>query len=187
MKLVIGNLVCKCCTIYVSDTLNKLGLHSAEVSEDGVTFPYSPSDLQLREFERRLNDVGLEIVREKKNLVVERMKFLVKDLQAKFQDPLKINLSVYLSEQLNYNYSYLSKLFSETEGITLREFCINLRIEQVKRMLVVDGLDLMDISVQLNYSSVAHLASQFKKVTGLTSTEYKKQFAPAINAMRMAA
>lgn len=174
MKLVIKNMVCPCCIMYVTDTLEKLNLDPSEVSLSGVTFRSAPSNAQLDILNERLQLAGLEIVREKKNMIVEKMKAKIRDLVSKDHDPLKINLSVYLSEELHYNYSYLSNLFSESEGQTIRDFGITLRIDRVKQMLVVEQLDLLEISIRLNYSSVSHLAAQFKKITGLTTSEYKK-------------
>jgi AraC-like DNA-binding protein len=176
MNLVITNMVCPCCFNYVKHSLGRIGIDNAEVTASGVTFPTPPSALQLKSLEASLHEVGLEIVQERKNTIVEQAKIL---LQALYNDPsqpvLLVNLSIYLTKKLGYNYSYLSNLFSEEEGMTIRDYCMGLRIDQAKHMLVVEQLDLLDISIRLNFSSPAHLATQFKKVTGLTSMQYKAQ------------
>jgi AraC-like DNA-binding protein len=174
MKLVIKNMVCRCCTMYVTEILNKLNIAHDHISISGVELTYPISAERLAALDEFLKAAGLEIVHERKNMIVEKIKSMVTELVNQSQDPLKTNLSVYLSESLRYNYSYLSNLFSESEGMTIREFGIALRISRVKRMLIIEHLDLLEISCRMNYSSVSHLAAQFKKVTGVTTTEFKR-------------
>jgi YesN/AraC family two-component response regulator len=185
MKLVIKNMVCPCCVLYVNNMLTQLGLIGAEVAPGSVTLSNRPSDDKLMQLDAMLREMEMEIVHEKRNMIVEKMKSMIRELVNSDHDPLKINLSVFLSEQLHYNYSYLSNLFSEAEGQTIRDYGITLRIERVKQMLVVEQLDLLEISCRLNYSSVSHLAAQFKKVTGLTTSEYKKKRENGIFLARM--
>jgi YesN/AraC family two-component response regulator len=186
MKLLIKNMVCPCCAKYVGELLTKLGLTPLNISASTVTLDQNPTISQLQMLDEQLKEVGLEIVFEKKNMIVEKMKSMIRQLVNDSQDPLKVNLSTYLSEQLSYNYSYLSNLFSETEGMTIRNYCIDLRIERVKRMLAVENLDLLEITCRMNYSSAPHLAAQFKKVTGLTTTEFKRRVSVEGFAQRMA-
>lgn len=174
MKLFIKNMVCLCCSVYVGELLRSLGISHDVVSLGDVTLHDEPSPSQLNTLNDRLRQAGLEIVWEKKNLIVEKTKSMIRKLVNKDHDPLKMNLSAHLSEELNYNYSYLSNLFSELEGQTIRDYVIALRIDRVKQMLATDQLDLLEIAIRLNYSSPSHLAAQFKKVTGLTTTEFKK-------------
>ncbi|HEX2900915.1 MAG TPA: helix-turn-helix domain-containing protein [Bacteroidia bacterium] len=174
MKLVIKNMVCRCCTMYVTEILNKLNIGHDNISLNGVQLSQPIDSTQMDALDEHLKAAGLEIVHERKNMIVEKIKSMVTELVNQSKDPLKTNLSVYLSESLHYNYSYLSNLFSESEGMTIREFGIALRIARVKRMLVVEHLDLLEITCRMNYSSVSHLAAQFKKVTGVTTTEFKR-------------
>lgn len=172
--ILIKNLVCPCCVLYVTDVAKQLGLANAEVSMAGLRLPVAPSDIQLHQLDKQLRLVGLEIVLERKSAIVEMVKARVRDFVNDEKMGLRHNLSDYVVGKLPYNYSYLSQLFSKSEGMTIREFMIAFKIERAKQMLVVDGLDLMGISIRLNYSSIAHLSAQFKKVTGMTATEYKQ-------------
>ena len=174
MKVQIKNIDCRCCEMFVRNTFKSLGFEVEHISHGEVKLDKKVDAPTRQAVDQRLRVVGLEVVSEPKNTTVEEVKLEIKNLIEGNHDPLKMNLSDHLTEKLKYNYSYISNLFSRAEGITIRDFGIRLRIEQVKRLLIVDGLDLLEISVRLNYSSVAHLAAQFKKTTGLTTTEFKR-------------
>jgi AraC-like DNA-binding protein len=90
------------------------------------------------------------------------------------EEQIKVNLSDYLSEKLNYDYTYLANLFSEVKGITIEKFYLTHKIEKVKELIVYDELNLTEIAYKMHYSSVAHLSNQFKKFTGLTPSHFKK-------------
>ena len=174
MRIIIKNLGCPCCIQFVQDTLQLLNITYQEVSNSGITLGVMPSVADLQALKASLEAMGLDIVDDKCNGIVEQIKSIIQFQQHQPEPRIKINLSAYLSEILQYNYSYLSNLFSETEGITIRDYVIQLRIERVKQMLLVEQMDLMEITYQLHYSSVAHLAAQFKQVTGMTTTDFKK-------------
>ena len=117
---------------------------------------------------------GLELMEDKKSILIEKIKNCVIELIHYNEDLPRINFSEYLAEKLHYDYKYLSSLFSEVKGTTIEHFIIAHKIERVKELLMYDELSLTEISYKLNYSSVAHLSMQFKKVTGLTPTFFKK-------------
>ncbi|QEK52854.1 helix-turn-helix transcriptional regulator [Pedobacter aquae] len=120
-----------------------------------------------------LENLGFEIIDDKKSKLIDAIKTQIIELIHHQKEALHINLSDFLSRQLKHDYSYLSNLFSEKEGITIEKYFITQKIEKVKELLIYDELSLSEIAYQLNYSSVAHLSSQFKKVTGLTPSFFK--------------
>jgi YesN/AraC family two-component response regulator len=107
-------------------------------------------------------------------MLVDKIKKVIVELINYEEEPLKINFSTYLSKKLNYEYTYMANLFSEVEGINVEHYLISHKIERVKELMVYDGLSLTEISYKMNYSSVAHLCNQFKKITGLTPSHFKK-------------
>jgi AraC-like DNA-binding protein len=175
-KIHVKNMVCPCCEMYVKATLAQMGLHPLQINAGEIILDAQPSPENLAALDVSLKLMQMELLEEPKDVIVELIKTLVRELINKNEDPLRINLSAYLSERLNYNYSYLSNVFSKSEGFTIRDFGIRLRIDRVKTMLSFENLDLLEISVLLRYSSAAHLAAQFKKITGMTTTEFKRWF-----------
>ena len=167
-------MVCIRCKMVVKSELEKLGLHytvvelgEAEIKEDISTDKRDQLNVALKKS-------GLELMDDKKSMLIERIKNIIIELVHYSGDQLKINLSDYLSEKLNYDYTYLANLFSEVQGTTIEKFFINHKIERVKELLVYDELNINEIAFKLHYSSVSHLSSQFKKVTGLTPSHFKK-------------
>jgi AraC-like DNA-binding protein len=135
-----------------------------------------PMDLPIADIEK-LNDelktLGFEIIDDRKSRLIERIKNLIITLVHHSDGPLSVNISSYLSAEMNYEYNYLSNLFSEVEGNTIEKFFINQKIEKVKELLIYDELTLSQIAFKLGYSSVAYLSTQFKKVTGLSPGYFK--------------
>ena len=170
----IKNMVCNRCIMVVEDELNKLGLPVQQVSLGAVHFsrPISPNDKQR--IAEHLLPMGFELIDDKKSLTIEKIKSLIIDLIHHQEAAPTENLSDYLSEALHQNYHSLSNLFSEIEGMTIEKYFIAQRIEKAKELLVYDELSLSEIADRLNYSSVAYLSNQFKKVTGLSPTHFKK-------------
>ena len=111
---------------------------------------------------------------DKKSILIERIKKVIVELVHYSEDPLNINFSDYLSQKLNYDYTYMANLFSESQGVTIEHFLIVHKIERVKELLVYDELNITEIAWKMHYSSVAHLSNQFKKITGLTPSFFKK-------------
>jgi AraC-like DNA-binding protein len=120
-----------------------------------------------------LKKSGLSLMDDKKSILVEKIKIIVVELIHYSEVLLKVNFSNYLSEKLNYDYTYLANLFSENQGTTIERFIITHKIERVKELLVYDELSLTEIAYKLHYSSVAHLSNQFKKITGLNPSHFK--------------
>lgn len=174
MKLYIRNMVCIRCKMVVMQELKKLSLHSVMVELGEVEILETLSPLQLNKFSDALLKHGLELMDNKKSILIEKIKNTIVELIHYADEPQKINFSNYLSEKLNHNYTYLANLFSCTVGINIEHFIITHKIELVKELLVYDELSLTEISYKLHYSSVAHLSNQFKKITGLTPSHFKE-------------
>jgi AraC-like DNA-binding protein len=161
------------CKMVVKSALENLGVPytSVELGEAMVSDNVTPE--QLNQLSVILKKTGLELMDDKKSILVEKIKAVIIDLVHYNDDQIKINLSDYLSEKLNHNYTYLANLFSEVKGTTIEHFYLTHKIEKVKELLVYDELSLTEIAYRLNYSSVAHLSNQFKKMTGLTPSHFK--------------
>lgn len=158
------------CKMMVKAELEKLGVHHSSVDLGEVDTNETLSAGQLEQLRACLLDAGLELMDDRKAILIEKIKIVIIEMIDKAEDRPKTNFSDYLAEKLNYDYTYLSNLFSEVTGITVERFIIANKIEKVKELLIYDELNLTQISYKLNYSSVAHLSTQFKKVTGLTPT-----------------
>lgn len=166
-------MVCIRCQMAVKSELEKLGLHHTRVELGETEIMEELSVEQLDNLSTSLKKIGLELLDDKKNIMVEKIKTLIIELVHFNEDQIKTNLSDYLAEKLNHNYTYLSNLFSEIKGITIEKYYLSNKIERVKELLVYDELNLSEIAWKLYYSSVAHLSNQFKKMTGLTPSHFK--------------
>jgi YesN/AraC family two-component response regulator len=173
MRLYIRNMVCIRCKMVVKYELDKLGLHYTRVELGEVEILEDLSDVQQNNLNDALLSCGLELMDDKKSILVEKIKAVIIELVHYTDDMIKINLSDYISQKLNHNYSYLSNLFSEVKGTSIEKYYLENKIEKVKELLVYDELNLTEIAYKLHYSSVAHLSSQFKKMTGLTPSHFK--------------
>ncbi len=167
-------MVCIRCKMVVKSELEKLGLDYTVVEIGEAEIKEDISKEKWDHLNDALKKSGLELMDDKKSILIERTKNIIIELVHYSGDQLKINLSDYLSEKLNYDYTYLANLFSEVQGTTIEKFFINHKIERVKELLVYDELNLKEIAFKLHYSSVSHLSSQFKKVTGLTPSHFKQ-------------
>ena len=162
------------CKMMVKSELEKLGLHYLTVDFGEVELEKAITIPQREQLREALAMSGLELMDDKKAILIEKIKSVIVEMVHHEQEWPKMNFSDYLSEKLNYDYTYLANLFSEVTGITIEYYIIAHKIERVKELLIYDELNLTEISYMLNYSSVAHLSSQFKKVTGLTPTFFKQ-------------
>jgi AraC family transcriptional regulator len=171
-KLQIKNMVCPRCIMAVERILEELDIESLEVRLGEVILAKELSEKKKSELEKELNLIGFELLDDRNSQIIHQIKTLL--IQA-VQEPKdeELNLSNLISQELNKDYSQLSKLFSATTGITIEQFYIQQKIEKVKELLIYDELSLKEIAFQLNYSSTAHLSNQFKKITGFTPTEFK--------------
>jgi YesN/AraC family two-component response regulator len=174
MKLYIKNMVCIRCIMVVKEELTRLGIEYEKV-ELGEVHIVNPVSNQLREqLADSLMKFGLELIDDKKHVLVQRIKNVIVEMVHYAEAPLHVNFSVYLSERLNHDYTYMANLFSEVQGTTIEKFIIAHKIERVKELLLYNELNLTEIAYRMHYSSVAHLSAQFKKVTGLTPSCYKQ-------------
>lgn len=167
-------MVCQRCIMVVESELEKLSLGIKKVSLGEAEFTHELSDQQKHAAEAALVPLGFELIDDKKSRVIEKIKNIIIGLVHQQDGEMKTNLSEILSNALHLDYNYLSNLFSEVEGTTIEKYLIAQKIERVKELLVYDELSLSEIAQQLNYSSVAYLSNQFKKVTGLTPGHFKK-------------
>lgn len=173
MKLYIKNMVCNRCKLVVKNELEKLNIHPLSVELGEVSLAEELTDSRKKELGNHLQGLGFELIDDKKSRLIERIKNLIVELVHQHNIDIKTNLSDFLTQHLHHDYNYLSNLFSEVEGTTIEKYFIAQKIEKVKELLVYDELSLSEISDRLNYSSVAYLSSQFKKVTGLTPSHFK--------------
>lgn len=157
----------------VKAEVEKLGMHYTDVKLGEANIAEDISPEKLDQLDKALRKSGLELMDDKKSILVERIKNCIIELVHYTEDQIKVNLSDHLSEQLDYDYTYLANLFSEVKGITIERYYLAHKIEKVKELIVYDNLNLTEISYRMNYSSVAHLSNQFKKLTGLTPTHFK--------------
>lgn len=173
-KLFIKNMVCNRCIMVVKNEFEGLGLHPTEVTLGEVRLAEAVDQSTKVALSAALEPLGFQLIDDRRSQLIELIKSSIITLVHHQDQTLKTNLSDYLSEKLNQEYSYLSSLFSEVEGTTIEKYYIAQRIEKVKELLVYDEWSLSEIAVHLNYSSVAYLSNQFKKVTGLTPSHFKK-------------
>lgn len=167
-------MVCNRCKMVVKSILEKMGLHPLQVDLGEIELQEKDISTIKKELKQNLQTFGFDLLDDKKTRTIERIKNLIIDLIQNKSNVLDITLSEYLSGEFNQDYSALSNLFSEVEGMTIEKYYILQKIEKVKELLVYDELTLSEIAFQLNYSSVAYLSNQFKKVTGLTPSHFKK-------------
>jgi len=158
----------------VKSELDKLGIEPNDVQLGEVTLEKELTTQEKEKFSKALVSLGLELIEDKKSRLIEQIKNTIIDLVHHQDNETKTNLSDVLSEKLHHDYNYLSNLFSEVEGTTIEKYFIAQKIEKVKELLVYDELSLSEIAFRLNYSSVAYLSNQFKKVTGLSPSHFKK-------------
>jgi AraC-like DNA-binding protein len=158
----------------VKAELEKLGLHYVAVELGEVEVMEKISEETHDLFRQGLLKSGLELMDDKRAVLIQKIKNVIVELIHYSEEPLAINFSEYLSQKLNHNYTYLANLFSEVQGTTIEKFIIAHKIERVKELLVYNELNLTEIAYLMHYSSVAHLSAQFKKVTGLTPTHFKQ-------------
>lgn len=172
--LFIKNMVCNRCILVVEQELAKLNLPVKSIALGEVVLENSISNSDKKHLQGVLQSLGFELIDDKKSKLIEKIKTLIIDMVHHQDTEMKTNLSQILSENLQQDYNYLSNLFSEIEGITIEKYFIAQKIEKVKELLVYDELSLSEIAYKLNYSSVAYLSNQFKKVTGLSPSHFKK-------------
>lgn len=175
MIIHIKNMVCDRCIMAVRQQLEAAGLAYKRVQLGQVELAETPSSDQLESLREGLREWGFELLDDKRSQVVEKIKTAIVSLiHGQDADEFNLKLSAHLQDKLGLDYHYLSTLFSSVEGVTIERYAILQRIEKVKELLMYDEKSLSEIAYQLGYSSVQHLSQQFKKITGLTVSEFKK-------------
>ena len=174
MKLYIKYMVSLRCKMVVKEALKKIGVHNAVLDLGMVEVIDDLTEQQHEDLHELLLKFGLELMDDKKAMLIEKIKNIIIEMVHYTEEIPKVNYSDYISEKLGLEYTHISKIFSEVKGITIEQFIIAHKIERVKELLLYDELNLTQISYIMNYSSVAHLSKQFKKVTGLTPTFFKQ-------------
>lgn len=167
-------MVCNRCIMVIQNELEKLSLGFTQIKLGEVDLTRELSSEERKSLEAVFILLGFEVIDDKKSRIIEKIKNIIIDLVHHKDNDTKMNLSDLLSDQLNHDYNYLSNLFSEVEGTTIEKYFIAQKIEKIKELLVYDELSLSEVALRLNYSSVAYLSNQFKKVTGLTPSHFKQ-------------
>lgn len=174
MKLYIKYMVSLRCKLLVKDELKRLGVNAVSVDLGVAEVQGDVSDEQRHTLRRNLIKSGLELLDDNKSILIERIKNVITEMIHDSDELPSQNYSAYISEKLGYDYTYLSNIFSEVKGTTIQQFIILNKIERVKELLLYDELNLTEIAYKLHYSSVAHLSNQFKKITGLSPSFFKR-------------
>ncbi len=174
MKLFIKYMVSLRCKMMVKEELRELGLNYVIVDLGMIEILEDITQEQREQLGRNLLKSGLELLEDKKSILIEKIKIVITEMIHYSDELPKVNYSDYISQKLDYDYTYLANIFSEVKGITIQQYIIIHKIEKVKELILYDDLSLSEISYKLHYSSPAHLSNQFKKVTGLTPSFYKK-------------
>jgi len=162
------------CKIAVKEALKSLGLHFIVVDLGEVEIMENISADQRKELSDLLHMTGLELMDDKRAVLIGKIRKVIIEMVHYSEEMVKVNFSDLLSEKLNYDYTYLANLFSEVQGTTIEHFIISHKIERIKELIIYGELNVSGIAWKLNYSSVAHLSNQFKKVTGLSPTHFKQ-------------
>lgn len=174
-KIYLKNMVCDRCIMVVRDLLSSLDAGPVSVKMGVLEFEDCPGAALKKTIKQSVESLGFEVVEGRKKRMVESIKKAIIEFINEIHNKGHINISEYLSRKLNYDYGYLSNEFSSAEGISIAQYLINLKVEKVKELLLMDQLSLTEISYMMGYSSLPHLSAQFKKVTGQTPSNYRKQ------------
>lgn len=174
--LLVKNMVCHRCMLAVENALRDTAIPFEKVDIGEIHLKEKISSEQNNLLSSKLGAIGLELIDNRMSGMIEKLKQLIikKARNEVDEKENKIKLSVYLSHHLHHEYTYLSSFFSSVEGRTIENYFIEQRIEKVKELLVYKEMNLSQIAFDMEYSSVAHLSNQFKKVTGLTPSHFKK-------------
>ena len=173
MKLHIRNMVSNPCKMIVKNELDRIGLNYQSISLGEVEMPNTPTKEEYRLLKAALIRFGLELMVNKKAMLIERIKNTIIHMVHYTDELPKVKNSNYISEKIEHDYTYLANVFSQETGMTIEHYIINHKIERAKELILYDELNLTEISYLLNYSSVAHLSRQFKQVTGLTASFFR--------------
>jgi len=162
------------CKMAVKEELKKLGLHFIVVELGEVEIMEKINEDQRNLLKEGLLNSGLELMDDRRSVLIERIKNVIVEMVHHSDEVIRINFSHHLSEKLNHDYTYLANLFSEVQGTTIEQFIIAHKIERIKELIIYGELNITEIAWKMNYSSVAHLSNQFKKMTGLSPSHFKQ-------------
>lgn len=174
MKLFIKYMVSKRCIMIVKEELTKLGIHFVAVNLGEGEILKDISEKKREQLNLALLASGLELIEDKKAILIEKIKTVIVEMVHHSEEVVKTNFSTFLSTKLNHDYTYMSSLFSEMQGTTIEHFLICHKVERIKELIIYDELNISEIALRMNYSSVAHLSNQFKKITGVSPTQFKQ-------------
>jgi len=174
MNLYIKYMVSDRCKMAVKEILKKLGIHVIQVELGVVEILNELPDNTILQLKNALLLLGFELIEDRRAILIERIKNTVIEMVHHSDDMLKVNFSDYLSEKMNYDYTYLANIFSEVQGTSIEHFIITHKVERVKEFIIYDELSITEIAYKMNYSSLAHLSGQFKRITGLTPSYFRK-------------
>ena len=162
------------CKLAVREELKKLGLHFTPVELGEVEIMENITMEQREQIKVGLHHSGLELMDDKRAMLIEKIKNVIIEMVHYTDEVIKVNFSDFLSQKLNYDYTYMENLFSEVQGTTIEQFIIAHKIERIKELIIYGELNITEIAWKMNYSSVAHLSNQFKKMTGLSPSHFKQ-------------
>lgn len=162
------------CKMLVKEELKKLGLHFMVIDLGEVDIMEDISSEQRKQLQLALQESGLELMDDKKAILIEKIKNVIIEMVHHSDEVVKTNFSEYLTSKLDYDYTYLANLFSEVQGMTIAQFIISHKVERIKELIMYDELSISEIAWKMNYSSVAHLSNQFKKMTGLSPSHFRQ-------------
>ena len=174
MKIYIKYMVSVRCKMAVKEALKNLGLHFIVVDLGEVDIMENLSTGQREQLQIALRNSGLELMDDKRAILIEKIKVAIIEMIHHSDEVIKTNFSDFLSEKLNQNYAFMAGLFSEVQGTTIEQFIIQHKVERIKELIMYDELSITEIAWKMNYSSVAHLSNQFKKVTGFAPSHFKQ-------------
>lgn len=174
MKIHIKYMVSNRCKTVVRTALKELGVHFVLLELGEVEIMERLTGQQRDLLKNTLENAGLELIDDKRSILIEKIKSAIIDMVHHAEEMVKVNVSTYLSEKLSHDYTYLANIFSQVQGISIEQFIILHKIEKIKELLMYGELNISEISYKMNYSSTAHLSTQFKKVTGMTPTYFKQ-------------
>jgi AraC-like DNA-binding protein len=173
MKVHIKYMISTRCKIFVKNVLKAMGLHFVILELGEVDIMENITTTQREHLRTELQDVGLELMEDKRAILLEKIKCTIINVVHNREEDKRINFSHYLSEKLGYDYTYLANVFSEYSGTTIEQYTIAQKVEHIKELITYDELNFAEIAWKMNYSSAAHLSNQFKKVTGLSPSQFK--------------
>jgi AraC-like DNA-binding protein len=174
LKLFIKYMVSERCKMAVKKELKELGLHFILVDLGEVDILEDLTADERGRLKHALQSSGLELMDDKRAMLIEKIKNVIVEMVHHSGEQIKVNFSDFLSQKLDYDYTYMANLFSEVQGTTIEQFIILHKIERIKELIIYGELNITEIAWKMNYSSVAHLSNQFKKMTGLTPTHFRE-------------